>query len=151
MKLSEHLLASPVLLGLYPITISENIIIAIAASILIDLDHVQLIIEEKAYTLGGIKRLNENIYKPTIQGRPNRMYVDIIYLFHTVEFNALLLFLSAYYPFLKYVIVGFIFHITCDILHHRSHGLPVVRWLFLTSWIKYTFVDKKRLARELAS
>ncbi len=138
MKLTDHLLASPALIALYPITTAPNIIIAMSASVLIDLDHVHLIMRERAYTREGIKRLNENIYKPTIDGKPNRMYVDIVYLFHTIEFNLLLLLLSRYYPFLKYVVIGFIFHILCDIYHHRAHHLPIIRWLFLADWLRYT-------------
>ncbi len=107
---------------------------AIASSLLIDLDHVFLLVAEKAYTFKKIKRVADHIYdKPG--GRPNRAYVDILYPFHTVEFNVVLLLLSTEVHWLLYVAIGFAFHICCDALHDYYEKLPVFHWLFWFNWL----------------
>jgi len=65
----------------------------------------------------------------------DRIYVSVFYLFHTVEFNLLLLLLSIKFPILKYIVIGFVFHIICDIIHHRHNKLPIISWLFFSSYI----------------
>ena len=143
MKLTDHILASPAMIALAPVMTMAHIGVAMVASVFIDSDHVHLVLKEKAYTRAGIKRLNDNIYKKTINGKPNRMYVEIVYLFHTVEFNLVLFALSFMYPILLPIWAGFVFHIICDIVHHSSHQLPIIRWLFLTDWILGYALSKK--------
>ena len=142
MKFSGHIAVSPVLLLLTPFIGLSNALIAIASSILIDLDHIHLVIAERAFSIPKLKYITDHIYDGLINGKPNRAYVDIIYLFHTVEFNLLLLALSLKIGWLKYIALGFIFHILCDILHHRKHKFPIIRWLFLTDWIRFKLTQK---------
>lgn len=137
MQFTGHLVVSPLLLSLSPVIGLENSLIAITASLFIDVDHIYLVIKEKAFTVKKIKSLINNIHQKHIDGRPNRAYIDIVYLFHTVEFNFVLFLLSLYFPWLKYILIGFLFHIICDILHHRFNGLPVMNRLFLSNFIRY--------------
>ncbi len=68
------------------------------------------------------------------QKNPETAYKGVFYLLHTVEFNAVLLCLTIFYPTLMYVSLGFVFHIITDIMHHSYMGMPVKRWLFLVHY-----------------
>jgi len=106
-----------------------------AASILIDVDHIQLLMKERDFSFSKIKELNRDIYT-TYANNPNGAYKDVFYLFHTVEFNIGLLLLSWWYPLLSLIVLGFTFHILCDIVHHRSNNLPILRWLSLWEFLR---------------
>ena len=118
----------------------------IISSILIDLDHLELIIRERAFTIERMRFLIEHIYDREINGKPNRAYVDILYPFHVIEFNALILFLSIQFHWLLYVFIGFAFHILCDVIHDWRLGLPIARWLFFFNWANYKHTTGKHLA-----
>ena len=139
MKLSGHIAVSPILFLLYPFVGLNNVLIAMVSSVLIDIDHIHLIIAEKAFTYKKFKELIADVHAKTVNGKPNRAYVDIIYLLHTVEFNLILLLLSLKFHWLLFVVIGFIFHVISDVIHHRRHKLPIIRWLFLSDLVIYHF------------
>lgn len=132
MQLSEHLKAAP-LLGVCWFTGGlEGVTIAMAASILIDCDHLHLVIREKAFSIKKLASLSQNIYG---QDSIKRCFEDVTYGLHSIEINALLIILSMIVePLLIYIAIGFIFHIICDIIHHRRNQLPILSWLILTSY-----------------
>lgn len=131
MKLSSHILAAPLLGPLYLIGGTESVFIAATASILIDLDHLHLLIKEKAFTPKKLAELSQNIYD---ENSIQRCFKDVTYALHSVEVNALLLAFSYWYSPLFYVMVGFSLHVCCDIIHHHRHKLPVWSWLILTTY-----------------
>ncbi|OGD66988.1 hypothetical protein A2442_02535 [Candidatus Campbellbacteria bacterium RIFOXYC2_FULL_35_25] len=138
MKTQNHILVAPLLISMpYLFSFSSGAtIIAIASNILIDIDHLQLIFKEKAFSFSKIKNLYESIYDKHNHEKSNKAFdSDVFYLFHTIEFNVLLLALSLRFPFLMFVAIGFLFHILFDIIHHLMHHLPI-RWLFLINWLR---------------
>lgn len=130
MNTSGHLLLSLLLLVLYPY-FGPLIIVSIVAAILIDIDHVPLIIHQKAYTYQKIKWIIKNI-QDIYKKNGHERFKGNLYLFHTVEFNIILLIAAIYQPILWYVLGGFVFHIITDIIAHW----PSFRWLFILTSIR---------------
>jgi hypothetical protein len=132
MQAQDHLKAAPILGALYFVGGLESVVIAIIASILIDLDHLHLIIREKTFTVKKIIELSQNIYG---QDSIKRCFEDVTYALHSIEINILLIVLAYYFYLpLAYIAMGFIFHIICDIIHHRRQKLPIIPWLILTTY-----------------
>ncbi len=131
MQTMDHLKVSPILGGLYFVGGIESVIIAIVASLIIDIDHIHLLIRERAYTAKKITALSQNIYD---EGSIRRCFMDVTYALHSVELNVILVILSYWYLLIIYVVIGFSFHIVCDIIHHRRLKLPIISWLFLTTY-----------------
>jgi len=124
------MLVSPILLLLYP-SIDINMLgIAMVSSVLIDVDHLELLIHERAFSYTKIKKVYDDIYK-NYEADPTGAYRGVVYLFHTVEFNILLILFSLLYPFLIFVALGFVFHIICDVIDCKINKRPILRWLFL--------------------
>ena len=128
MKFIGHLAISPITILLYPI-FGVNTLIIFLASMAIDLDHIYLVIKERAFSYKKIKFLSDNLHL-MYKKNPKNAFKDIFYLFHTVELNILILILGYLFPALIYISLGFIFHIICDIIHHKINNLPILRWLF---------------------
>lgn len=139
MRLPDHILVSPVLLLFHSSLLGgasvSSLAIAMAASILTDTDHIQLLMTEHDFSWSKIKELNRDLYTHYAEN-PSGAHADVFYLFHTVEFNVVLLLLSFWYPPLAFVVLGFAFHIFCDIVHHRHNKMPVMRWLFLWEFLR---------------
>ena len=147
MKFTSHILISPSLLLLQPVTGNFNLLIlASLASVFIDIDHIQLLISEKTFSFSKIKDLHKNVYK-NYSGNPSWNYKKVFYLFHTIEFNILLLILSLWWPPLAFVVLGFAFHILCDIIHHKSKRLPILNWLFLYKFFFHSYLTKEIAAK----
>jgi len=140
MQAHDHLKASPILGVLYFVGGLESIIIAITASLFIDLDHIHLLVKEKAFTIKKIIKLSQNIYG---EDSIKVCFMDVTYVLHSMELNALLVILSYWYPPIIYVVAGFSFHVICDIIHHRRQKLPILSWLILTTY--FLRLREKRL------
>jgi uncharacterized membrane protein len=134
MQTKWHLLASLFFLFLYPV-LGNYVFVCMASSILIDIDAIFLVIRQRAFSLKKIKYLVDNVHKIYAKN-PKTAFKDIFYLFHTLEFNALLLILSIWFPILGFIGLGFLFHIFFDVLHHHLGKMPVLRWLFLTEFLR---------------
>jgi hypothetical protein len=142
MKLGGHLLASPLLLALYPIWHSEaGVAVAIISSLAIDLDHLQLIIQERAFSHAKIIKLSRELYGK-YRRRPNHAYKNILYPCHTVEFNILLLGVSYWFHPLIFVEIGFIYHIIGDLIHHQKNEMPIPRLFVFVHYLKANKVQK---------
>ncbi len=139
MRLPSHILVAPALLLFHVPQLGgadiSSLLIAMSASIVTDADHIQLLMQEHDFSWSKIKELNRDIYT-NYANNPREAYKDVFYLFHTVEFNLVLFLLSLWYPLLSFVVLGFVFHILCDIVHHRRNGLPILRWLFLWEFLR---------------
>ena len=138
MTSTQHLIVSPLLLAFAPVIGIEHAIVAACASVVIDIDHVYIPLVERAFSVRKLRAIISNIHKKEIAGKPNRAYVDILYLFHTVEFNAALLLWAGYaHSALAAVLaMGFVYHVICDAIHHARHELPVASWLFMSNWLR---------------
>jgi hypothetical protein len=133
MNTGYHLLLSVILLALYPF-IGNYVFISILASLLIDIDHLGIIIRHKIYTYKKFKHLVKSTSSKK-EKDIDLVYKETLFLLHTVEFNAALLLLSLWYPILGYVALGFLFHIICDTIHHSLNDLPAFRWMSLTLYL----------------
>lgn len=130
MNLREHLLWTLLLFVFYPV-FGSLIILSVLWGVIIDIDHIWLVIHQKAYSRNKIKWLLDNIqqiYK--VQG--HERFKGTVYLFHTVEFNVILIAAAFVYPFLWFIVIGSVFHIILDIIAHW----PYIRWLFIYSSVK---------------
>ena len=133
MKFYEHVLASLLFLPLYYV-FGANIFIAMAASFLIDLDHIYVVVKDKAFTFTKLKESLLNNLNPPDK---KNAWLGVLYLFHTLEFNALLLLAGwLYYPVLFYVSAGFVYHVGVDAIDHYRRDLPVKRWLFFVQFVR---------------
>lgn len=140
MQTLDHLKVSPILGVLYFVGGLESVVVAVVASLFIDFDHIHLLVKEKAFTVKKIVKLSQNIYgEDSIQ----RCFMNVTYALHSVELNILLIILSYWYQPIIYVMIGFSFHIICDIIHHRRQKLPILSWLILTTY--FLRLRKKRL------
>ena len=141
MDTEGHTFISLLLFGLYPI-FGKFILISVIAAILCDVDTVYLVYQKKAYTLKKLNFLlqhNHRIYRQN----PKTAYVNVFYLFHTLEFNIILLVLAYWWPVLGFISLGFLFHTIIDIIHHRDLKMPVLRWLFFIEFLRVLRNSKK--------
>lgn len=138
MKLVPHLIIG-ILLSILLFGIGfrfSDILILFLSSIFIDLDHIQMIVVCKAYTVDKIVQLNNQIYEE-YKSHPNTAYLNVIYIFHTIEFNVVLFIFGFTNHIILLIFLGFIFHIICDIIHHSLNKFPILRWLSLIIWVNY--------------
>lgn len=140
MKFIHHVIISIVFIPLYPI-LGKSVFLIMLASIIIDIDHVYILFKEKSFSIKRIKSLNKSIHAK-YKKDPTNAFKDIIYIFHTVAFNILLLILSLWFPPLIFVSMGFIFHILTDIIHHLYNKMPVLRWLYFFEFIRQNLDSK---------
>jgi len=132
MLIFYHALASLLLLGLYPL-LGNYTFLVMLSSILTDLDHLQLITQKRLYSTKRIKVFIKNYFKAYQKNEDAvQLFKGQIFLFHSIEFVALLAILSIFYKPLLFISFGCIFHILGDIIHHRMNGWPVLRWLSLS-------------------
>ena len=140
MKFYGHAIASLVFLLFYPL-FGNVVFIPMLSSIFADIDHIYMLFKEKSFTWKKIKSLFRdsglNVDGLSSEVKKNR-WKGILFLFHTVEFNILLLFMALFYPVLIYISIGFIFHMFTDYVHHSIKGLPLSRWLFFTEFLRGT-------------
>lgn len=133
MEFRWHLLVGIWILILYPIY-GLRVVLTFLSSLAIDLDHIYLVIKEKAFSLKKLRKLEAEVY--TRHKKRKDAFNNVFFIFHTAEFNILLLVASFFYPFLFYISAGFIFHIVCDIVHNLYFNVPIKRWIFLTDFIR---------------
>ena len=127
MKFYWHVILSLLLLVFYPL-FGINVFIAVLASVLIDVDHIPFFVKKKTLSY-------EKLMSPA-DGDKKNLWKGVLFLFHTVEFNLLLIGLGILYPVVFFVSIGFVFHILTDALHHHVLKLPVVRWLFFINFLR---------------
>ena len=134
MDSNAHALLGLLLLGLWPF-LGVYTLISIFAAVLCDLDSLYLVYKRKAFSSKKIKYLIENVHE-SYQKNPKTAHIDVFYLFHTLEFNIILLILAHWWPVFGFISLGFLFHIFIDIVHHRDLKMPVLRWLFFLEFLR---------------
>lgn len=145
MNLKGHLLLALVFLPFFPI-LENGVFIAMVSSLLIDIDHVYILIVERNFSWKRIRYLLlhiDEIYRENREGA----FKNVVYVFHTVEFMVILLLLAPEYSVLWYVLLGFMFHIVTDVIHHAKTGMPVLRWLFFLEFVRIQATEDSRTQR----
>ena len=125
MNLKQHLAATGAAsLALLPISDPAGIFLFACGSILIDFDH-QIFYTYKTgrCDVSGMFRyfkeeIDQNLYSIPYLG---------VCIFHTIEFFLLVALLSTYFPPLKYLLAGLIFHILLDIYDLIRLKVPFIR------------------------
>jgi hypothetical protein len=125
-----HLFVGLLLLWLYPF-IGNAVFVVILASLLIDIDHIQILIKEKAYTPSKIRRVVRKVLDKYYKN-PKKAFKGYYFVFHSLEFLFLLSVVSIFYKPLMFVAGGMIFHVITDAIHHEYYHLPVANWLIFT-------------------
>ena len=125
MTLKQHLTAT-VLISVPLLTYSSSLETAVfcAGSILIDVDH-QIFYFVKTGRLdipGMFRYFKENVDKH-LYSIP---YLGVC-IFHTAEFFLAIALLSLFFPILKYLLAGLIFHICLDIYELTRLKVPFIR------------------------
>jgi hypothetical protein len=130
MQPSWHILLALPLLLLYPFIGIYAIILALS-SIVIDADHVQILIKRKTTSWQQIKSIISEKME-AYKNKPKDAFREQLFLFHSIEFNIVLIALSfLFYPLL-FVSLGFIYHDLFDVAHHSIRRMPLLRWIFFT-------------------
>ncbi len=127
MQFHWHILLALPLLLLYPFIGNYAIIIAFS-SILIDADHVQILIKRRTTSWKQIKSViaeKMDAYK----NKPKDALREQLFLFHSLEFIILLFVLSIFFYPMLFVSLGFIYHDVFDVAHHGIRKMPLLRWI----------------------
>lgn len=132
MKAVGHLLIALVLFAIFYPIFGYIVLLPLIVSILVDFDHLFLVVKEKKHSFYQLRSLMKDIYKTK---KKKDLWKGMFFLFHTVEFNVLLIILGIFYnPILIWISIGLIIHIISDLIHHSAKGFPILRWIFLTSF-----------------
>lgn len=132
MQFIYHLLIGILLLSSY-FWIGNAAFLVAASYVLVDLDHIQILIKEKAFSFEKVWDLIINGYEKYDQN-PKQAFDGQFFILHSIEFLIILLIIAYFwYPKLYFVALGVGLHILTDIIHHLIRGFPIIKWLFLSS------------------
>jgi hypothetical protein len=134
MEFRWHFLIGLLLFLLYPV-FGAKVFIIFLSSLIIDIDHIYLVITEKAFSFRKMRELSDNIHRKYADDEENA-FKEVIYLFHTAEFNLVLFAFSFAYPNALFVLLGFVFHILIDTIHYAAIDGPILRWLSLIEFLR---------------
>lgn len=120
-----HIITSAVLaITLYPV-IGLNTIIVFLSGVLIDFDHyLQYVIDFKDFSL-----------KKSYKYFTTTMPVDVLQIFHVVEFWIILFVMALFIEALRYIIVGMAVHLTIDFLDMAEKNIKGVRATSAIMWV----------------
>jgi hypothetical protein len=132
MRFIYHLLIGILLLLSYFWIGSAAFLIAIAY-VAVDLDHIQILILEKAFSFKKVKNLFVKGYDK-YNKNPKNAFKNQFFIFHSIEFLIVLLVIAYFWqPKLYFLALGVGLHILSDVIHHAIKGFPIIKWLFLSS------------------
>ena len=132
MQFLGHLIIGFLLLGSYFLIGNAAFLVAIAY-VAVDIDHIQILIHEKAFTFEKVWDLIFHGYEKYDQN-PKQAFEGQFFIFHSIEFLVILLIIAYFwYPKLYFVAAGVGLHILTDVIHHAIKGFPIIKWLFLSS------------------
>ena len=89
---------------------SMQLLIIFASSVLIDVDH---------WFIYSLKKKDISVlraYKWFVALEESNKKIKFLFIFHTIEFFLLICFLSFYYNFIYYSLIGISFHYICDFI-----------------------------------
>ncbi|NVN99413.1 MAG: hypothetical protein HXX17_08820 [Geobacteraceae bacterium] len=125
MKLKNHLIAttlvaSPILALSSPVETAAFCV----GSVLIDFDHqIYYTLKTGRYDIAGMFRFFREAIDEHLYSIP---YIGVC-IFHTAEFFLTVAILSIFFPLLKYLLAGLIFHIMLDIFDLIRLKVPFIR------------------------
>jgi hypothetical protein len=125
MNLKQHLIATGAASAtLLPFSDTSGILLFACGSILIDVDH-QIFYYNKTgrYDVSGMFKYFREEVDQHLDSIP---YLGVC-IFHTIEFFLLIALLSCYFPHLRYLLAGLIFHILLDIYDLVRLKVPFIR------------------------
>ncbi len=107
------------------------------ASVFIDFDHYMIFVwhQKKIRLKEAFKFYDELIEwerKMMSQGRKIKSHLQI---FHTLEFNLLILALCFVFPIMFFILIGMIFHSLIDIIWMMKENKLHLRYFFFVFWI----------------
>jgi hypothetical protein len=128
MTLTQHLAITGVAaVVLAPVLSAEELALFSVGSVLIDVDHYLLYIQRrKSLSVRGMFR-----YFAELQPIQSSISYVGLCVFHTVDFFLLLALLSLWYPHLKPLLAGCLFHFVVDLISLRRKGIIFIRAFFL--------------------
>ena len=132
METPVHIVVSAILAAIFYPAYGLNSFFIIAGGVLIDIDHYLWYISKfKRY---GLKECYEYCAKGTI--KDNWKYVmGSLFVFHNLEFLALSIALSFYFPWALMFLTGLLSHYLLDLIWHicgikkPTHALSFIIWL----------------------
>jgi len=125
MNLKQHLLATgTATAAMIPFCHGSDILLFAAGSILIDADHqIFYYVRTGRYDIAGMFRYFREVVDKNLYAIP---YLGIC-IFHTVEFFLAVAAISFFYPSLRYLLAGLVFHIALDIYDLIRLKVPFIR------------------------
>lgn len=125
MNLKQHLLGSgAIAAAMTPFCGSADILLFVAGSILIDFDHqIFYYVKTGRHDISGMFRYFRDVIDKNLVSIP---YLGIC-IFHTVEFYLAVAAISLYYPPLRYLFAGIVFHMVLDIYDLIRLKIPFIR------------------------
>lgn len=106
-KIQEHFIIGFIVSFTLYFFFGYNVIILFLSNILLDIDHyLNYIIKFRSFNLIKSYNNSKNENKTTLC------------IFHTIEFIAIIYFLSIYFNFVYYILLGSLLHIMTDSLDH---------------------------------
>lgn len=128
MTLTQHsVLTGIAAAALAPILQTEEIVCFAIGAVLIDVDHYFLYIQRRRdFSVPGMFRYFEEL-QPIQRNVP---YVGLC-LFHTVDCFVALALLSCFFPLLRLLLAGCLFHFLLDLYDLKRKGVLFIRPYFL--------------------
>lgn len=130
------------LLYLFNFSFLDISLFFLASFFIIDLDHVpRFIIKEKSINPFRFYKWCQSRGDEwgKLSPREKRLYKKPLYFFHNIETLLVLTIISLVYPIIKFIAIGFIFHLACDFIHQHYHKEEKHYKLFLI----YTIIKNK--------
>ena len=112
---------------LFPITLLQASIIFLS-SILIDIDHYLFYVKRKKdFSLPKAYRWHIHLGKIKANKKKSAMM-----FMHTIEFLILIAILSYFFNIFIYILIGLLFHMILDMLHHlQSKEYSLIRYIII--------------------
>jgi len=105
------------------------------STFLIDVDHYLIyVLRKKDFDF-------DNAYDWFIELEKKDKKLKFLYVFHTLEFFIMILILGLYFDFFNYVLIGFLFHLSFDIVK----AIAIKRWNRYSSIIYFIIKHRKNL------
>lgn len=123
---------------IFPGTAWYNIALIFFGAVFIDFDHYMCaVLKTGKLSLLEAFEYHKRLGKKTSSERKRGIFgKGDFYIFHTVEFNALVLALGFVFSPFWYILIGMVFHSILDFVYLADKGSLYRREFFLTNWIR---------------
>lgn len=125
MNLKQHVAATGVVAAtMIPYSSSTGILLFVAGGILIDVDHqIFYFVRTGRLDISGMFRYFREVVDQNLASIP---YLGIC-IFHTVDFLLTIALCSLFFPPLRYLLAGLVFHLLLDIVDMTRLKIPFIR------------------------